>query len=114
MLGQRQLRRHSLTFECGARRRTTTTTATQGGNGGAKGPDGKAIFASAGCASCHTLKDAGAKGNVGPNLDSLKPSEQATEQQVTNGGGGMPPFKDQLTAAQIKAVAQYVSSVAGK
>ena len=41
-----------------------------------EGPDGKAIFASAGCASCHTLKDAGAKGNVGPNLDSLKPSEQ--------------------------------------
>ena len=33
---------------------------------------------------------------------------------MTNGGGGMPPFKGQLTAAQIKAVAQYVSSVAGK
>jgi mono/diheme cytochrome c family protein len=89
-----------------------TTTTTQAG-GGAK-PDGKAIFASAGCGSCHTLGDAGSKGNVGPNLDDLKPSEQAAEEQVANGGGGMPPFKGQLSAAQIKAVAQYVSSVAGK
>jgi sulfite dehydrogenase len=89
-----------------------TTTTAQGG--GAKRPDGKAIFASAGCGSCHTLNDAGSKGNVGPNLDALKPSEPTTERQVTNGGGGMPPFKGQLTPAQIKAVAQYVSSVAGK
>jgi mono/diheme cytochrome c family protein len=89
-----------------------TTTSAQGG-GGAK-PDGKAIFASAGCGSCHTLGDAGSKGNVGPNLDDLKPSEQAAEEQIANGGGGMPPFKGQLSAAQIKAVAQYVSSAAGK
>src|SRR6187549_1024268 len=30
---------------------------------------GKAVYTSAGCASCHTLADAGATGNVGPNLD---------------------------------------------
>jgi mono/diheme cytochrome c family protein len=89
------------------------TTTAEGGGGAAK-PDGKAIFASAGCGSCHTLSDAGSKGNVGPNLDDLKPSEQAAEEQVANGGGGMPPFKGQLSAAQIKAVAQYVSSAAGK
>jgi sulfite dehydrogenase len=88
-----------------------TTTTAQGG--GAK-PNGKAIFASAGCGSCHTLKAAASKGNVGPNLDSLKPSEQTVEKQVTNGGGGMPPFKGQLTAAQIKAVAAYVATSAGK
>ena len=29
----------------------------------------------AGCGGCHTLKDAGSSGNVGPNLDQLKPSE---------------------------------------
>ena len=90
-----------------------TTTTAQGGGGTAK-PDGKAIFASAGCGSCHTLKAAGSKGNVGPNLDALKPSEPTVEKQVTNGGGGMPPFKGQLTAAQIKAVAAYVASTAGK
>ena len=34
--------------------------------------------------------------------------------QVNNGGGVMPSFKGKLTPAQIKAVAAYVSSVAGK
>ena len=91
----------------------TTTTTTQGGGGAAK-PDGKAVFASAGCGSCHTLKAAAASGNVGPNLDALKPSEPTVEKQVTNGGGGMPPFKGQLSAAQIKAVAAYVAASAGK
>lgn len=90
-----------------------TTTTAQGGGGAAK-PNGKAVFASAGCGSCHTLKAAGSTGNVGPNLDSLKPSEPTVEKQVTNGGGGMPPFKGQLTAAQIKAVAAYVAASAGK
>jgi mono/diheme cytochrome c family protein len=91
---------------------TTTTTSTT--TASAAGPDGKQVFESAGCASCHTLKDAGATGTVGPNLDQLKPSDAAVEKQVTNGGSVMPAFKGQLTAAQIKAVAKYVSSVAGK
>jgi len=74
---------------------------------------GKDIF-TANCGSCHTLKDAGTSGNVGPNLDQLKPSLPIVQKQVTNGGGGMPAFKGTLTAAQIMAVAKYVSSVAGK
>src|SRR5581483_8462900 len=35
---------------------------------------GKAVFESAGCKGCHTLKAAGATGTVGPNLDQLKPA----------------------------------------
>ena len=93
---------------------TTTTTTTTIGGGGTAAPDGKAIFEKAGCSGCHTLKDAGATGNVGPNLDQLKPSEAAAEKQVTNGGGAMPAFKGQLTPAEIKAVAKYVSSVTSK
>ena len=31
-------------------------------------------------------------------------------EQVTNGGGGMPAFKGQLTAKQIDDVAAYVAS----
>ncbi len=91
-----------------------TTTNTQGPPAGAPKPDGKQVFASAGCGGCHTLKDAGTSGNVGPNLDQLKPSKQVVAHQVTNGGGGMPPFKGQLTPAEIDAVAAYVSSSAGK
>jgi cbb3-type cytochrome c oxidase subunit III len=76
--------------------------------------DGKTIFGQAGCGSCHTLKDAGSTGTVGPNLDDLKPAELKVVTQVTNGGAVMPAFKDRLTRAQIQAVAKYVSSVAGK
>jgi len=89
-----------------------TTTTAQGG--GSKQPDGKAVFASAGCGGCHTLKDAGSSGNVGPDLDQLKPSKETVAKQVENGGGGMPPFKGQLSEAQIAAVAAYVANSAGK
>src|SRR5207244_3662712 len=34
---------------------------------------GKQVFQSQPCGGCHTLKDAGTTGNVGPNLDQLKP-----------------------------------------
>jgi mono/diheme cytochrome c family protein len=88
----------------------TTTT----GGGQAAAPNGKQVFASAGCGSCHTLKAAGATGTVGPNLDAAKPTESKVETQVTNGGGVMPAFKGTLTPAQIKAVAQFVSANAGK
>ena len=77
------------------------------------GTNGKSIFKSQ-CASCHTLKDAGTTGTVGPNLDQLKPPFAIVQHQVTNGGAVMPAFKGKLTDAQIKAVATYVSSVAGK
>ncbi len=90
-----------------------TTTAPSAGGGGAA-PAGKAVFAKAGCGGCHTLKDAGSTGNVGPDLDQLKPSEAVVEHQVEVGGGPMPAFKGTLTDAEIKAVAKYVSSVAGK
>jgi mono/diheme cytochrome c family protein len=90
---------------------TTAKTTTSGGGGGeAKGDPvaGKAVFETAGCGGCHTLKAAGSTGNVGPNLDDLKPSEDKVVEQVTNGGGGMPPFKGQLSAKQIQDVAAFV------
>jgi mono/diheme cytochrome c family protein len=79
----------------------------------AKQTDGKSIFQS-NCASCHTLADAGTTGKVGPNLDAVKPTKDKVVTQVTNGGGAMPPFKGTLDQQQIEAVAEYVSSVAGK
>jgi len=92
--------------------KAATTTGTK--SGGTAAPDGKQVFASAGCGGCHTLKDAGTSGNVGPNLDQLKPSKGTVAHQVEVGGGAMPAFKGQLSDAQIQAVAAYVSSVAGK
>jgi cytochrome c6 len=73
---------------------------------------GKQVFVGpGGCGACHTLSDAGTTGQVGPNLDDLKPSYDLVVHQVTNGGGVMPPFKDTLTDTQINDVAAYVSSV---
>lgn len=65
------------------------------------------------CSTCHTLSEAGATGTVGPNLDELKPSKALVEKQVTNGGAIMPAFKGTLSSAEIEAVAEYVSKVAG-
>jgi cbb3-type cytochrome c oxidase subunit III len=76
--------------------------------------DGKTVFATAGCTGCHTLKAAGSTGTVGPNLDEAKPSKDLVVDRVTNGQGGMPSFKGQLSEAQIQAVADYVSTNAGK
>jgi mono/diheme cytochrome c family protein len=78
------------------------------------GTDGKAIFASAGCGGCHTLADAGTDGAVGPNLDDARPSKELAVDRITNGQGGMPSFKNELSEAQIEAVAQYVSENAGR
>jgi cytochrome c553 len=86
---------------------------TGGGGGGGDAEAGKEVFASAGCASCHTLADAGSTGTVGPNLDEAKPDAALVTDRVTNGAGAMPAFKDQLSEQQIADVAAYVSSVAG-
>ena len=74
---------------------------------------GKEVFASAGCAACHTLSEANASGTVGPNLDEAKPSDELVVQRVTLGQGGMPSFKDQLQPQQIADVAEFVSSATG-
>jgi mono/diheme cytochrome c family protein len=94
---------------------TTTPPPAAGGGGGAVDvAAGKTVFESAGCASCHTLADAGSTGTVGPNLDDAKPDAALVKERVTNGKAPMPSFKGQLTDAQIADVAGYVSSVAGK
>lgn len=73
------------------------------------GTDGNAIFASAGCGGCHTFADAGSNGNIGPNLDESNPTKELALDRITNGQGGMPAFKGQLSQEQIRAVAEYVS-----
>jgi cbb3-type cytochrome c oxidase subunit III len=77
------------------------------------GTNGKQIFTTK-CGSCHTLKDAGTHGTVGPNLDALKPPFPIVKNQVIHGGGAMPAFQGVLTDKQIDAVAKYVASHAGK
>jgi cytochrome c oxidase subunit I len=75
---------------------------------------GKKVFTTAGCNACHTLADARATGTVGPNLDEKKPPFALVVRFVTNGKSAMPPYKGRLTHDQIRAVATYVSQVAGR
>jgi cytochrome c553 len=76
---------------------------TEGGGAGAE------VFAEAGCGSCHTFSPAGSDGTVGPNLDETDTTFERAVQQITNGGGGMPAFKDQLSEQEIEDVARYVT-----
>ncbi len=65
------------------------------------------------CAICHTLKDAGSEGAVGPVLDELKPDAIRVATALRNGIGQMPSFAGQLTEAQIQALAVYVATASG-
>ena len=86
-----------------------------GGGGGAEGDPaaGEEIYTSAGCGSCHVLEAAGSSGTAGPNLDEAKPSQDEAVEQIANGGGGMPAFKDQLSEKEIADVAAFVVESAG-
>lgn len=61
------------------------------------------------CKLCHTLAAAGAEGEVGPNLDELKPNEEKIRLAVERGVGNMPPFGEVLSKEQIDAVVRYVA-----
>ena len=60
------------------------------------------------CGACHILKAAGSDGQIGPNLDQIKPQILQIIETVTNGVGVMPPWKGILTEKEIEAVAYYV------
>ena len=85
---------------------------------------GKALFASNGCSSCHTLKAAAATGKVGPDLDNLptyaqqagRPLEDFIRQSIMDPNayvqkgfpkGVMPPFAT-LPKAQLDALVEFL------
>lgn len=96
---------------------TTSTSPTSAGDTGtttqATAGDvtaGEGVFA-ANCAGCHGPEGTG--GNGGPDLTRIAKAGDVEQviAQVTNGGGGMPPFGDQLDPTQIRDVAAYVTQV---
>ena len=81
----------------------------------AKLDKGRALFTDFGCASCHSLSDAGATGHVGPALDGDSAlSEDFIVGRIANGQGVMPSFSGQLTPDEISAIAAYVMKGATK
>lgn len=60
------------------------------------------------CALCHTLRDAGATGDVGPSFNALKPDEGRVRQALRSGAGQMPAYVT-LSEEQQNTLARYVS-----
>jgi alcohol dehydrogenase (cytochrome c) len=88
--------------------------AAAGGGGTADAAAGATVFEE-NCSTCHGATGHG--GNGGPDLRTmpLAQSQAGAEKQVTNGGGGMPAFKGQLSSEEIKNVAAYVvEEIVGK
>jgi cytochrome c oxidase subunit II len=91
-----------------------------GGGGGDTAAAGKAVFEQAGCSGCHTLSDAGATGNAGPNLDQVlkgRPAEKIRQDitdpnaEIAKGFGPniMPPdFGKTLRPEQLNALVSYL------
>jgi sulfite dehydrogenase len=74
---------------------------------------GKKVFVTAGCGSCHSLSAAGTKGVVGGPLDGFRFKPAFVDQRVREGGGGMPAFGKKLSDDDIKAVAAFVVNASG-
>jgi len=77
---------------------------------------GKQLFltgAQPACGICHTLKEAGTEGAIGPVLDELKPDASRVAKALRNGIGQMPAFST-LTDAEVEALARYVSIASGR
>ena len=85
--------------------------ASSGSGGTPPQESGKELFTNT-CAGCHTLKDAGTTGQVGPDLDEIAPDKDLVLATLRAGPGAMP--ENLLVGAEADRVATYVSSVAGK
>ena len=66
------------------------------------------------CGVCHALQTAGSDGQIGPNLDQLKPTMSQIIYAVTNGIGVMQAWEDILTDEEIEAVAYYIFNSTNK
>src|SRR5919206_5147588 len=103
----------------------TETTTSGGGGGGGGAANGKALFASNGCGSCHTYKPAGSKATVGPDLDKLasyakqakKPLAAFTHESIVNPNAyvqkGYPPHVmpsfASLSKAEVDALVKFLT-----
>lgn len=75
--------------------------------------EGKQIFID-NCGGCHTLKAAGTTGTGGPDLGSLRITEDQVVAAIKKGGtgaGGMP--KNLVSGQDAQHVADFIASVSG-
>ena len=120
-------------FDKWVQKMTSRPAAGGGGGGAAAAVDAKALFTAGdadtgatACATCHTLADAGAKGQVGPDLDKVLKGKDAAfikesildpDKEIAPGfqPGIMPAnFGDTLSPEQVDALVKYLSEVTNK
>jgi cytochrome c oxidase subunit II len=120
-------------FDKWLKKMTSRPAAGGGGGGGGAAVDANALFTSGdadtgatACATCHTLADAGAKGEVGPDLDKVLKGKDAAfikesildpDKEIAAGfqPGVMPSnFGDTLSPEQVDALVKYLSEVTNK
>lgn len=89
----------------------TTATQTETGGGGATTAAGAELFKQR-CGNCHTLAAADTSGQIGPNLDELRPDEARVLAAIEEGPSAMPP--NLLQGAEAEAVARFVAENAGR
>jgi cytochrome c oxidase subunit 2 len=122
-------------FAAWVKSKTAAPAATAGGGGTAQvtAADAKAIFTQGipdksvtACGTCHTLADAATTGTTGPDLDKVLKGKDAAfiKQSIVDPNAViapgyqpdiMPPnFGDTLSAQQVDALVQYLSTVTNK
>ncbi len=99
----------------GAAQATETATASATPDetpqtGGVETDQGRQLFVT-NCSGCHTLSDAGADGQVGPNLDDVQPDAEQVRSAIKAGPGVMP--ENLVRGADLDAVAEYVATATG-
>jgi mono/diheme cytochrome c family protein len=66
------------------------------------------------CGTCHSLRDAGSGGLIGPDLDAVRPAAARVRRAIRTGSidGVMQPGL--LNGREARAMAAYVARVAGR
>jgi mono/diheme cytochrome c family protein len=64
------------------------------------------LISDSGCTSCHNFGGGG--GSLGPGVSGMTGDKSRIEDQIRNGGGGMPPFKSALNDKQISEIADWI------
>ena len=110
----------------GRRRRAARAAPARRSNAKQLFTNGNADTGATACGTCHTLADAGTKGQVGPDLDKVLKGKDAAfikesivdpDKVIAQGfqAGIMPPnFGDTLSAEQVDALVKYLAKVTNK
>ena len=85
-----------------------TLSLTRNGAGESANERGSTTFHEKGCLQCHAIGGIG--GHKGPDLSGVgrRKNKNALRQQILEGGGAMPAFREALTGDEVDALVRYL------